>query len=254
MFSRTAGGGCRQISELADPDVLGSLDAVMHLGWSCVPIVSEENPGIEEKEDLPLARAISVAATLCRRPPHLFFFSTAAVYGNTSCSPAKENHACAPLGRYAAAKLKAEKIFLDAPRATVLRISNVFGAGCTQTRPQGIIPVLVEACRSGSVVTVWGDGSATKDYIAVADLHGAVYSLMVHNQTGVFNIASGHVLSVNELVGLVSRAARRPLKVEHVEHYPWDVERACISAQRLRDTTGWKPAADPKSAIEAMVD
>lgn len=253
MFSRTAGGACRGISELADPDVLNEFDAVMHLGWSSVPLVSEENPGIEEKEDLPLARALSVAAALCRQPPVIFFFSTAAVYGNTGDSPVDEDHACVPLGHYAAAKLEAEKIFLDAPRTAVLRITNVFGAGCARTRPQGIIPVLVEACRSGSVTTVWGDGSATKDYIAVGDLHRAVDGLMERNHTGVFNIASGHVLSVNELVGLVSHASGRPLKVEHVEHYPWDVERAFISSRRLRRKTGWEPSIDPHTAIESMV-
>jgi UDP-glucose 4-epimerase len=190
---------------------------------------------------------------VCPRVPQLFFFSTAAVYGNTGDLPVDEDHACVPLGRYAAAKLEAERIFLDVPRATVLRITNVFGAGCARTRPQGIIPVLVEACRSGSAVEVWGDGSAKKDYLAVEDLHWAVDALMKSGSTGIFNIASGHVLSVNELVRLVSRSAGRPPIVEHVPHFPWDVERAYISARRLRDATGWQPSIDPESAIEAMV-
>jgi len=253
MFSRTAGSGCRATSELTDPMVLREFDALMHLGWSSVPLVSENNPGIEEREDLPLARAISTAASLCPEPPDLFFFSTAAVYGTTGQSPVDENHACVPLGRYAAAKLEAEKIFLDAPRAKVLRITNVFGAGCTRTRPQGIIPILVEACRSGSVVTVWGDGTATKDYLAVEDLHTAVDALLKCDQTGLFNIASGHVFSVNDLIYLAARASGRPLHVERVAHFPWDVERACISAGRLRRATGWSPSVDPESVIHAMV-
>jgi len=252
-FSRAAGDGHRAVTELTEPAVLREFDAVLHLGWSSVPLVSEENPGLEQREDFPLARAMVEAAAACHEPPNLVFFSTAAVYGNTGTTPVGDDAMCRPLGRYAAAKLEAEKIFLGAPRSTVLRITNVFGGGCTRTRPQGIIPVLVDACRSGSTMTVWGDGSATKDYLAVDDLHGAVDALLRADRTGVFNVASGHVLSVNELIDLVSRAAGRPLPVKHAPHFSWDVEQAYVSARRLRDEVGWEPSIDPLSAIASMV-
>ncbi|MBJ7259015.1 MAG: NAD-dependent epimerase/dehydratase family protein [Chthoniobacterales bacterium] len=252
-FSRSAGQAHRAIAELLEPSALRDFDAVLHLGWSTVPLVSEENPGVEEREDLPLARALVAAAASCPVAPNIFFFSTAAVYGNTGKTPVMEDHECRPLGRYATAKLRAEEIFRGAPRHTVLRITNVFGAGCTRTRPQGIIPVLVEACRSGSSVTVWGDGNATKDYISVEDLHRAVDVLISSGASGVFNIASGHVLSVNELVGLISRAAGRPIRSTSAPHFSWDVEQAYVSPERLRHATGWGPAVDLESAIAAMV-
>lgn len=252
-FSRAAGDGHRAITELTEVAVMREFDAVLHLGWSTVPLVSEENPGLELTEDFPLARALVEAAAACEKPPNLFFFSTAAVYGNTGTTPVGEDACCRPIGRYAAAKLEAEAIFLSAPRSTVLRITNVFGGGCTRNRPQGIIPVLVDACRSGATVTVWGDGSATKDYLAVGDLHGAVDALLPADGSGVFNVASGHVLSVNELIDLVSRATGRPVPVKHASHYSWDVERAYVCARRLRDEIGWQPSIDPASAIAAMV-
>lgn len=252
-FSRTAGDGHRTVAELCRSETFAYFDAVLHLGWSTVPLVSEENPGIEERDDLPLARSMVAASAACESPPRMVFFSTAAVYGNTGDKPADEAYVCRPLGRYAAAKLEAEKIFLSAPRGVVLRVTNVFGAGCTRTRPQGIIPVLVDAARSGNTVTVWGDGTATKDYIAVEDLRRAVDAVLESDLAGIFNVASGHVLSVNELVGLVSRAAARPVRTEHTPHYIWDVKQAYISPQRLCSATGWMPEIDPASAIAAMV-
>ncbi|MFM8459965.1 MAG: NAD-dependent epimerase/dehydratase family protein [Chthoniobacterales bacterium] len=252
-FSRTAGNGHRAVAEVCRPETLASFDDVLHLGWSSVPLVSEENPGIEERDDLPLARAMVAASATCEKPPRLIFFSTAAVYGNTGDTPVDEAHVCRPLGRYAAAKLEAEKIFLGAPRGTVLRVTNVFGAGCTRTRPQGIIPVLVDAARSGNAVTVWGDGTATKDYIAVEDLRRATAAVLESDLDGTFNVASGHVLSVNQLVKLVSHAAGRPVRTEHAPHYLWDVEQAYVSPHCLRSATGWTPEIDPASAIAAMV-
>lgn len=252
-FSRSAGDGHRSLAELADPGILAEFDAVLHLGWSSVPAISEKDPGIEEREDLPFVRSLVSATSACAKPPRLFFFSTAAVYGNTGESPADEDRECRPLGRYAAAKLEAEWIVLCAPDSAVLRITNVFGASCNLTRPQGVIPAVIAACRQGSAVTIWGDGNASKDYIAVGDLHAAVAALLLSARSGTFNVASGSVFSVNEIVSLVSEASGRPVRVERAPHFAWDVEEARISAARLRSATGWMPVIDPVSAISALV-
>jgi UDP-glucose 4-epimerase len=238
---------------LADPRVLADFDAVLHLAWSSVPSTSENDPGIEEREDLPFARLLVSAAEACAKRPRLYFFSTAAVYGNTGDEPVDENRKCRPLGRYAAAKLEAEKIVLRAPGNTVLRITNVFGAGCTPRKTQGVIPAFVEACLSGEAVTVWGDGSATKDYIASDDLYAAVGALLGGDASGAFNVASGHVFSVNEIIAIVSLAAGRTVSVEHAPRFAWDVQKAHVSSGRLRSATGWAPLVDPATAIRRLV-
>lgn len=252
LLSREGGGGFRALVELTQPAHLAGFAAVLHLGWSSVPLVAEENPGIEEQEDLPFARAVVAAAKQCAAPPLLVFFSTAAVYGNTGDEPATEDAPCLPLGRYAAAKLAAEKIFAEAPRACVLRISNVFSPGCAKTRPQGIIPLLLESARIGRPVTIWGDGSTVKDYIAASDLHAAAAGVLRHGLCGIFNVVSGHALSVNELIRLVEQASGHRVPATRAPHYVWDVEKGIFSSQRLRSAAGWSPQVDPAQAIKEM--
>ena len=252
LFSREGGGGFRALAELAEPAHLAGFAAVLHLGWSSVPLVAEENPGIEEREDLPFVRAMVAAAQRCAPSPMLVFFSTAAVYGNTGDEPATEDTPCRPLGRYAAAKLAAERIFSEAPRVCVLRISNVFRPGCAKTRPQGIIPLLLESARTSRAITIWGDGSAVKDYIAASDLHAAVAGVLRHGLCGTFNVVSGHALSVNELIRLVEQASGPRVPVRHVPHYAWDVEKGIFSSQRLQSAAGWSPQVDPAQAIKDM--
>ncbi len=252
LFSREGGGGFRALGDLTQPAHLAGFAAVLHLGWSSVPLVAEENPGIEEREDLPFARAMVAAAKECAAPPLLLFFSTAAVYGNTGDAPVTEDVPCHPLGRYAAAKLAAEEIFAEAPSACVLRISNVFSAGCAKTRPQGIIPLLLESARTDRVVTIWGDGSAVKDYIAASDLHAAVAGVLRQRLCGTFNVASGHALSVNELIRLVEQASGYRVPVTHAPHYAWDVVKGIFSSQRLQSAAGWSPQMDPAQAIRDM--
>jgi len=191
LFSRRADGEFRDVSALKRANGLEKFGAVLHLAWSTVPLVAEENPGIEERQDFPFVCALIAAAAQSAHAPKLVFFSTAAVYGDTGADAATEESPCRPLGRYAAAKLAAEALFASSANACVLRITNVFGAGCPLTRPQGIIPVLQHAARHGEEVRIWGDGSAVKDYIAADDLHRAVKAVFASNLRGVFNVSSG---------------------------------------------------------------
>ncbi|MBE2179517.1 MAG: NAD-dependent epimerase/dehydratase family protein [Chthoniobacterales bacterium] len=252
LFSRTASHGIREISSLASPAVLGEFDAVLHLGWSSVPLLSEESPGIEEREDFPFARALAAAVASCGNPPLLVFASSAAVYGNTGEVVADEQAPCSPLGRYAAAKLEAEQILSSAPRVCTLRITNVFGIGGGATRPQGIIPRLIGACRTGAEVTIWGEGNAMKDYLSVADLHEGILRILDAEVTGIFNVASGHVLSVNELIALVETAVGSPLLRVAAPPFRWDVRCSRISAAALQQRSGWAARIDPAQAIRQM--
>lgn len=252
LFSRVASTDAGDLRSLASPAVLEEFDAVLHLGWSTVPLLSEENPGIEEREDFPFLSALVEAATVCARPPLMVFASSAAVYGNTGQEAADEETPCRPLGRYARAKLRAEALLAAAPRVCSLRITNVFGAPGRAARPQGIIPRLIEACRAGTEVTIWGDGTAVKDYLSVEDLHEAVLRVVEEGLTGVFNVASGHVMSVNQLVALVESAVGSRLLRVQAPHFEWDVESARVSAARLESRTGWRARTDPEQAIAQM--
>jgi UDP-glucose 4-epimerase len=251
-FSRTPDTVRRGLSTLADPAVLGEFDAVLHLGWSSVPLVSEEKPGIEEREDFVFLRQLAAAAQALKEPPRIVFFSTAAVYGNTRRHPATEECPCEPLGRYAAAKLAAEEIVSAAPRSCILRVTNVFGPLSTE-KPQGIIPLLYRACHVGSPVKIWGDGSATKDYLHAEDFAEAVAAVLRADLSGIYNVASGHSLSLTEIVDLVETASRRKLVREHVAHFPWDVEYSVVSPARLTVAAGWRAAHNPVDSIRQMM-
>lgn len=249
LFSRNAGEGFRSMASLAVPEVLGEFDAVLHLGWSTVPLVSEENPGLEQEQDFPFVDALVAAAEGTGNRPKLVFFSTAAVYGNTFEAPATEETPCRPLGRYAAAKLAAEGLLARRENSCVLRVTNVFGAGCPLTRPQGIVPVLLQAARAGGEIPVWGDGTAVKDYLAAPDLHRAVEAVLASDLRGVFNVSSGLSLSVNELVSVVEEACGHAIRRRHLPHYLWDVTLAQVSAEKLQRATGWKAALLPHDAL-----
>lgn len=251
-FSRTADASHHPLERLTDPEVLAKFEAILHLGWSSVPLVSERNPGQEEREDMPFLRAMAEAAGAMSSPPRLIFFSTAAVYGDTPVHPATEESPCVPLGRYAEAKLRAETIVAAVPRSCILRVTNVFGSLST-AKPQGIIPLLYRACHEGSPVTIWGDGSATKDYLHGDDLAAAVVAVALKPVSGIYNVASGHSLSLHEIIDLVETASGRRLVRSHAEHFPWDVSYSVVSPARLTVATGWRARHNPVDSIRRMM-
>lgn len=251
-FSRTAGGGHRALDELADPAVLGDADALLHLAWSTVPLTAEQNPGEEERHDLPLLRRL--LAGMGRLPaglrPHLIFFSSGGtVYGNAlGGRPHREDDPCAPIGRHGRGKLAGERALVEAAGAaelpwTILRVSNPYGFPVPPERRQGIIPVAIRAAREGQPLPLWGDGTARKDFLHHSDFAAAVRGVVARRLTGTFNVCSGESHTVREILGLVEAATGRTITITPgPAHFPWDVHDSLLDNQRLSAALGWRPA------------
>lgn len=248
LFSRAGGRGMEPTGTLTDPKVMAKLDALLHFGWSTVPAVAEQDQGREDREDIPFLRALLDTLGHVESTPHFVFASTAAVYGETGDLPATESSPCKPIGRYAAAKLRAEEMIRAAAaappalRCISLRISNVYGYADNKGRQQGIIPILVDALRNGKPANIWGDGSATRDYVHVHDLAEALVHIITQRLTGTCNVASGASVSVNEILGLIEKVMGEPVPVIHAAPLEWDVRHSRISSGHLQQTTPWNPS------------
>lgn len=258
-FSRKAGDGFQCTSLLTEPDALAGFDVVLHLGWSTVPLTSEEMPGVEGIIDLPLLQELLDSCVSTRRPPLLVFFSSAAVYGNTA-TPALEDTPCQPIGHYARAKLQAEDLIrsackrYDKLRCCALRISNLFGSAMQLTKPQGLISRVCRAVHENTPISIWGDGGNTKDYLFLDDFLDALEVIIDRGLTGTFNVASEQSLSVQEIVSIVESSTGKELKVVHCPAFTWDVEESRISAQKLRAATGWRARSDLTEAIQQVIE
>lgn len=261
-FSRTPGAGHRALEELLAPAVLADADTILHLAWSTVPFSAEQNPGCEEQHDLPLLRRLldAIAALAAEARPHLVFFSSGGtVYGNARGDrPHAEDDPCGPIGRHGRAKLAAEELVVAAGRElglpwTILRVSNPYGFPVPPDRPQGIIPVAIRAAREGRPLTLWGDGSARKDFLHHADFSAAVRAVVAGRLPGLFNVCSGESHSLREIIALVEAATGRALAVTHTpRHYPWDVHDSLLSNRKFRAATGWRPHVPLPEGIRRM--
>jgi len=235
-------------------------DAVLHLAWSTFPATSEMRPGSEWQTDLPLlvkiCRAITLKPAFSR--PHLLFLSSGAVYGDSTGAPSDECSVLIPKGWYAHGKIGAECLIdnyvqtLGLP-ATIVRASSVFGFVQSSNRPQGIIPKMIEAAQAKRSCTIWGDGTASKDYLHVRDLLPLLNLLISRRLTGIYNACTGVSTSLNDIAAIIEKKHQKHLMLLNEVGAVWDVERTLICNNKTSVVTGWSSTTSIQAGISELL-
>jgi len=181
--------------------------------------------------------------------------SSCAVYGNEPTMPKREDLPPAPLSPYAESKWEGEKLCSSAPLSAVaLRFFNVYGP---RQDPQGpyaaAIPKLLQAALTNTPLPIHGDGRQTRDFIYVEDVTAALTHVATHPSCqGVYNVASGHSISILELAQSILSVTGSQSSLEHLPAREADVRHSSASIERLR-STGWMPSFTLASGLQKMI-
>lgn len=169
----------------------------------------------------------------------VFLSSGGAVYGESEGGhPHKETDELYPKSSYGVVKLAIEKYLflyqhLYGLRPLVLRLSNPYGHYHYSSK-QGIINIALRKAQQHQPFTVWGDGSATKDYIFVEDVCEVVYRLLKQEcYEQVVNVGSGERLSVRQILQAIQQLYP-DFKVSYQAGNESDVKCVNLSTERLQ--------------------
>ena len=191
----------------------------------------------------------------------LVFSSTAAVYGEPTVVPIREDAPTAPTNPYGATKLAVDHMIASecaahGLAAVSLRYFNVAGAdgayGERHDPESHLIPLVLQAAlgRRPSV-SVFGDdyptadGTCVRDYIHVADLAEAHLLALEAARPGrhlVCNLGNGAGFSVREVIETVRAVTGREVPVVDAPRRAGDPAVLVASADRARQLLGWKPS------------
>ena len=138
--------------------------------------------------------------------------SSAAVYGERD-EIVLENDTPLPVSPYAVSKLSMEHLAQMYTRAygletVCLRFFNVFGPCQSPDSPYAAaIPRFTQDLINKNQVTIYGDGSQTRDFVFVEDVvQGILKASDVEEVAGtVFNLSGGKSISILELVDILHR-------------------------------------------------
>ena len=169
--------------------------------------------------------------------------STCEVYGDghdlKEGALLREDATLLPNSPYAASKAAADRWCIAyhksfAVDVAVVRPFNIFGERQKSGSFGALIPILVRKAMQGEPLTVFGDGSATRDYTHVSDLVRA-YQLTLANMDSLsgqaINFASGVNTSVKEIAEYIADAFAVPIEYGparpgEVMRFPADVSLA----------------------------
>lgn len=186
----------------------------------------------------------------------LLYTSSGSVYGLTDSFPHREDAVLKPMANYGCTKLLGEFylgkwVRQEGIDAKIVRFSSVYG---TDRGREGPVNVFLEKALSGEVLTVYGDGSQTRDMVHVSDAIRGMKIVMKNGTPGeVYNIGLGEEHSVMEVANIVSNLTGAPvLKVEKALS-KFDVMRSYYDISKAR-SIGYSPSISLNTGIHLIYE
>ena len=183
----------------------------------------------------------------------------------SSAASSQEDDPHVPVSVYGETKSESELAIAaevnDAAPVTVLRPQNVIGAGQALHNPYtGVLAAFLACLKEGRDISVYGDGSATRDFVHVTDL-AALIAWAIENPGApadglrILNSGSGVRTSLRELADYaVSASLGNPVGIKHIDvHRSGDIQDACADLTRSAAAGAPAPLWSTKDAVADFV-
>lgn len=188
----------------------------------------------------------------CRR---VVMASSSSVYGNNEKAPFAESDAVEhPISPYASTKRCCELIghthhHLTGMPTACLRFFTVYGPG---QRPDLAIAHFMRLMREGRPITMFGDGSMSRDYTYIDDIVSGVlaaYDRIDGFGYRVWNLGSDKPVRLDALIAEISEVTGITARIERGERSPGDVERTWADLGRSGAELGYRPCMDRREGL-----
>jgi len=189
----------------------------------------------------------------------VIFASSSSVYGDTSASSQKENMLPGPLSPYAANKLAGEyycKVFSEVYNLPTisLRYFNVYGP---RQDPSGdyaaVIPKFICKALKNEPLVIYGDGEQTRDFTFIKDVVQGNILAAESTATGVFNMADGKCISINELANLIMEISGKKLDLGYGDPLHGEVKHSLADISKAKEKLGYEPKFNVTKGLEETV-
>ena len=204
---------------------------------------------------------------------NFIFSSTAAVYGEPSLTPIKEDQNIAPVNPYGNTKAIVEKILKDYDLAyglkyISLRYFNACGAHIDGTIGERhdpethLIPLILQSASGRRKdFKVYGDdydtkdGTCVRDYIHVMDLAEAhllsLEKLIKNQKSDIFNIGNNKGFSVKEIIRMAEKVTQSKIPYEITSRRKGDPSELIADNKKISEKLNWSANySDLKTILE----
>jgi Nucleoside-diphosphate-sugar epimerases len=195
----------------------------------------------------------------------VFYSSSACMYpaynqedpDNPNCAESSA-YPAAPDSEYGWEKLFSERLFLAYNRNhgmtnRVARYHNIFGPqgtwkGGKEKAPAAVCRKVAMATNSGDI-EIFGDGNQTRSFLFIDECLEGTVRLTRSDFEGPVNIGSDEMVTINQLVDIVSDIAGKSLRKQHIPG-PTGVRGRNSDNRLIEEKLGWRPSQTLRAGLE----
>ena len=220
----------------------GAVERIIHLAAQTSVVHSIENPLNDVRNNY--TGTVQVLEYARRKGVRkVIFASSAAVYGDVTEFPVREDTTCSPLSPYGIDKLSCEfwlryHTMVHGVDTAPLRFFNVYGPRQDPSSPySGVISIFSDRAHGGKDLLIFGDGEQTRDFVFVGDVSRAVMlACFAEGGDGsAANIGTGTETSVNDLAALINEFGGARSTIRHAESREGEILKSVADVSRAKE-------------------
>lgn len=174
------------------------------------------------------------------------FASSAAVYGVPEYLPVDESHPINPSSFYGLSKSLAEtyiRLFgmTYGLKYCIFRYANVYGPRQNSQGEAGVISIFFDRLISSMPLTIYGDGTQTRDFIYVKDVATACIQSIGRTHAATVNLGTNNQLSLNDLIDQLMKTTGVSVFTTYKTVKDGDIAYSCLDNQLAQNTLDWLP-------------
>jgi UDP-glucuronate 4-epimerase len=249
-------GDLRQPADLERAYAAARPDAVVHLAALAGVQPSLADPA--RYADVNVLGTVRVTEAARAHGVRRFVFaSSSSVYGRDSQPPFKESDPCLqPVSPYASTKRAGELGLFTAHHlygldVTCLRFFTVYGP---RQRPDLAIHKFARLILAGEPITLFGDGSTSRDYTWIDDIVDGVVAGIDEQGRGapdyrIYNLGGSRTTTLKRLVELISGALGKEPVIDWKPEQPGDMKHTHADVSRAGKALGYSPRVPIEEGI-----
>jgi len=190
----------------------------------------------------------------------VFASSGGTVYGEPKSRPVTEDEPTKPVSPYGLAKLAVE-MYLNLYKRIhnlnyiSLRLGNVFGPRQNPKGECGVFSIFTLKMLKNEKPTIYGDGTATRDYVYVDDVVDAfIIATDDRIQSGEFNIGTGIELSTRGVFDIIANITGYKEEPHYTDPKPCEVYQISLDISKAKKILNWQPKTNLEEGVKKLVD
>ncbi len=248
------------ITDINLSKIINSFDAelISHCAAQTSVSVSVKDPMLDANSNILGSINVfrSMSNTKCIN--FIYINTGGALYGDPEYLPMDEAHPIQPISPYGLSKWTAECYISTFKKSyqnlKTLRLANVYGPRQDGLGEAGVISIFSNKMLSGEPVTIFGDGTQTRDFIFVNDVVEAHKISIRKDSSFSVNVSSGKAISINQLYALMSEFAGNSIPPNYENVRLGDLKHSSLSNNKANQLLGWIPQVDLNEGIKRTLD